>query len=177
MMNYYNKSDLKSLRGWTDSLIKRFLLEHDDTAINPHYKSGPLILLFSQKRVETAEAKKEFQEAFAKAQKRRAAAKKAAQTRMKRTEEYLENLKIAVPKMAWDELVRVACEHYNYRNIHGHGMFASPNSERQFLERICVNYLRHELTPYEEHLEKMRGAVGANERAPRDQVQGLACDW
>ena len=42
---YLTKSQLKD-RGWTDSLIRKFLSEADKTRTNPHYRSGPPMRLY-----------------------------------------------------------------------------------------------------------------------------------
>lgn len=47
------KATLKKERGWTDSLIARFLGEPDKTRPNPHYRTnGAPMRLFALKRVE-----------------------------------------------------------------------------------------------------------------------------
>ena len=43
------------------------------------------------------------------------------------------------------------------------GKEATDDSDPKFLERICVNYLRHCLTKYEDHLDRMSGKVGFGE--------------
>lgn len=41
--------------------------------------------------------------------------------------------------------------------------YASERSSPEFLERITVNYLRHELSSYENHLTRVAGQVGAED--------------
>ena len=66
-------------------------------------------------------------------------------------------------------LVDRACRHYNdmqdWRAAEGRytsDLGATTDSDPKFLERICVNYLRHCLTKYEDHLDAMSGKVGFN---------------
>jgi hypothetical protein len=39
-------------RGWTGTLIRRFLPTPDRTKVNPHYRSGPPMRLYDLARVE-----------------------------------------------------------------------------------------------------------------------------
>jgi len=58
---------------------------------------------------------------------------------------------------------RDACAHYNALQL-ARGNYdydqATPDSDPAFLERIAVNYLRHELSDYEPELAKLFGQVG-----------------
>lgn len=64
-------------RGWTESLIAKFLPHPDKTKQNPHYKSGPPMKLYRLDRVAEAEASPTFQEATASLARRRDAAGKS----------------------------------------------------------------------------------------------------
>lgn len=55
---------------------------------------------------------------------------------------------------AYDGSILVACDD---------GRFADEGSDREFLKRICINYLRHECTAYEDELDRMSGEVGVRE--------------
>jgi len=69
---------------------------------------------------------------------------------------------IEVPSLPRHELINLACGHYNEMAIERDKPFwATPNSQRTFLDRICVNYLRHELSDYEPELHSVYGKVGA----------------
>jgi hypothetical protein len=111
--------------------------------------------------VESAEASVEFQEMQAKRQPRRDAAQRALETKRQTIADYVENLEISVPCLSRKELIERACNSYN-ANREG-GSRAVPDAEPAFLERICVNYLRHCLTEYERHLEEIAGKVGTRE--------------
>ncbi len=154
------KTDLKK-RGWTDSLVQRFLPEPDETRVNPHYRSGPPMRLYRLKRVKSVEKRRDFQAALAKATQRRKGAKSGVETKRKKTMTKIEGLQIKVARFSRKELIRRACESYNNRNIERpDASCATPRSESDFLERICVNYLRHEATEYDSHLDGTSGAVG-----------------
>ena len=85
---------------------------------------------------------------------------------------------ITVQRLPLDELQEEAIESYN--NFHsillierGHDYDpASKESDPAFLERITVNYIRHHLTEYDDHLEEVAGKVGISQAidAIRDRV-------
>lgn len=73
----------------------------------------------------------------------------------------LAQIEIQVPRLQREVLIRRACSHYNQLKTDRTSScrpwtVATPNCEPEFLERICVNYLRHQLSPYESHLEQLR---------------------
>jgi hypothetical protein len=157
-------SQLKK-RGWTDSLISRFLGDPDELRRNPHYRSGPPMKLYNVERIEQAEASTEFCDAQDARKNRRDAAQKALATKKQKIADYVENVKIEVPRLAKGELIRRACDNYN-ANVPGwkyDAPLANEHSAPTFLERICVNYLRHCLTKYETHLGEIAGKVGVRD--------------
>jgi hypothetical protein len=155
------KANLK-LRGWTDSLIKRFLPKADKLATNPHYKSGPPMRLYYVARVEAIEASPEFIAQKEQLSPRREAAARAVATKRAKMDAYLEEIEITVPELGRDSLIDQACKHYNAKNWDRDNC-ASSSSDPEFLDRICVNYLRHVLTEYEARLNEISGQVGAAE--------------
>lgn len=161
------KSRLKSERGWTDKLLKTFLPDPDLTKPNPNYKSGPPMLLFSLEKIEAIERTEEFQLEQASVAKRKQSAKKAVETKLEQMWKWLDTVQIHIPTYDKAKLIKRACDHYNnmqeereFEGLSTCGMEATTDSDPKFIERICVNYLRHCLTKYEEHLDKMSGKVG-----------------
>ncbi len=150
-------------RGWSKPLIASLLGKPDDTYLNPHGASSGDVKLYRLGRVMAAETKP----AFLAAQdgrdcRRAAAAARAVQTKREKTQAYVDGLKIQVPKLKKRELEEKACNHYNFLQAE-RGKFdqiASTNAKRDFLDRICVNYLRHARTSYESCLHKISGKVG-----------------
>jgi hypothetical protein len=53
-------------RGWTHPMIRKFLGEPDETAVNPRGRHGKRLGLYKVERVKEVEASAEFQEAIAK---------------------------------------------------------------------------------------------------------------
>lgn len=65
----------------------------------------------------------------------------------------------------------MACEHYNQFHF-DFDRFADSESDEFFLQRICVNYLRHERSEYDYDLDRIFGKAGAEEarEALRDKI-------
>ena len=136
MGEYITPAGLKGKRGWTDPQIRNLLGEPDKTAKNPHYSTAAPMRLYLIKKVESAEASRQFTRNVPDA-KRKSAAAKAVKTKTYNLARWAENVKI------W----------YDFPSIGGfHG------SERQ-----KVNYLRHECTAYEDVLCCTYGATGKDE--------------
>ena len=167
---FVTKSTLLNL-GWTESLVSKFLPEPDKFQPNPYHKSGPPMRLYDLKRVERIEKTKRFIATKQAVEPRKKAARKAVTSKREGTMKYVDLVVVQVPKMDRDELVKLACESYNdwqeqkdsRREESRDWEPANFLSSAPFLERICVNYLRHELTGYENHLEKTFGKVGTAE--------------
>jgi hypothetical protein len=78
-------ADLRE-RGWTDTLIQRFLPDPDETRTNPHYRSGPRMKLYALGRVLGIESSTEFVPSLGRVLARRDAKAKAHEEWMKRFE-------------------------------------------------------------------------------------------
>jgi len=161
------KFRLKSERGWTDNLFKIFLRSPDLVKPNPNHRSGPPMQLFNLERIEAIEKTEEFKAQREITAKRKEAAERAVETKWEMMQQYLDAIEIRIPILDRAELIERACEHYNdmqdWRAVEGRstsGLKATDDSDPKFLERICVNYLRHCLTNYEDHLDEMSGKVG-----------------
>lgn len=155
MEDQWTKTDLKT-RGWTDSLIRRFLPEPDSYGYSRYGYS----CLYSASKVQSIESSTEFAEARAKAKVRQLAAKKAVKTKRRQTRTMVADIKLTVPQLEEAELVAQACQNYNSLGVRRGREEASSQSDEAFLKRISVNYLRHRLSPYEEYLESLYGRVG-----------------
>jgi hypothetical protein len=176
-MDMITPSQLRKDRGWTGALIARFLGAHDDERPNPHYRSGAPMRLYAWDRVVAAEATDEFKAAADEVGRRRSsrklAAKKALKTKKRRLIAELRSKEITVPSFPKEELIGLACEHYNERQKR-HRLYedrepASANSNPEFLQRLCVNYLRHALTDYDNRLDGVAGKIGVD--AARDLIK------
>ena len=109
----------------------------------------------------------EFKAQREKTAKRKAAAERAVETKWDKMQQYLDTIEIEVPMLDRAKLIKRACRHYNdmqdwraAERRYTPDLKATADSDSKFLERICVNYLRHCLTKYEDHLDAMSGKVG-----------------
>lgn len=167
---YVTTSALKE-RGWTDGLIKKFLGEPDDTKPNPHYRSAAPMKLYDMKRVEKTERSAKFKAEKEKSATRKQSAAKAVETKREKALTFAREVKINVPTMDYDKLMKKACWSYNewhqydrdgYYNIDFEP--ADPKqSDHDFLARIATNYLRHKCTSYEQQLHKLYGKTGVQD--------------
>lgn len=156
------QSELMS-RGWTKSLIERFLPEPDKTKQNPRFRSAAPMKLYSLQRVQDTETSAAFIEAKFRLQRRRAGAKAGAEKKQQQLLELVSQMKIQVPLLDRDTLILEACDNYNRASpISDCLTDATPVSDVVFLNRICVNYLRHCLTDYEDQLRTIASRVGKN---------------
>lgn len=87
------KSDLKK-RGWTDSLIKRFLPEPDEIRPNPKYRSAAPMILYLAARVAAIEADCDFQAAMTETKCRQDHVARAVKTKRARLSNYIEMIEI-----------------------------------------------------------------------------------
>ena len=167
---YWTTQELEA-RGWTKSLIKRFLPEPHSTKNLGRYC---VQYLYGQNTVGEIEATDEFKELQTKALNRRVAGIKSAQ---KRKVEYLDYLKNRMPVRVvvkpLDEVKQDACNSYNVNAMY-RSQFqsdyddyswrpASLKSDDVFLERITVNYIRHNLTRYDGLLRRLKGKQAKEE--------------
>lgn len=159
-------------RGWTDGAIKQFLGLPEDTRKNPHYRSGPPMQLWRLETVCKAEQNPEFTAWKTKHDCRREGLKKRAveqhQQRRSLLMEWVDSLKIEVPKYSETQLFRFAIENYN--NLWSdRGKFEKlidqdfSKLDPEFLHRITINALLHALSDYEYHLANLEGLTGASE--------------
>lgn len=168
-IEYITRTGLRGKRGWTDLLMNRFLPAPDKIADNPYYKSAGQVQLWELEKIYAIEQTAEFKVMMQSAADRKHTANKAIRTKKKRIISYVNSLVIEVPEMPEDKLVNLACDSYNNHKSQlaverGYDFDpATPDSDEQFLNRICTNFLRHQCTRYERELERIFGKVGTQE--------------
>lgn len=152
-------------RGWTDSLIKKFLGIPDQLKVNPKYKKAAPMRLYLEARVEQIEQSEEFLAATAKNQNRRDGAERATETKLDRTLTLVNDLpEPTLPNLTQQQLTRRAVSHYNQLwKDRGESKFETVRNDPKFLNRISTNYARHMLTDYERELELIFGRVGTGQ--------------
>ena len=163
------KTEVKSM-GFTDKLIE-MLLPEPKLRPNPYYRSAACMQLWKRSDVEKAMKNPVFQERIKKREKRQAAAEKAVETKraklMAETEKFIESIKIE--KVDLDVLRTAAIEaqqdwyyeQYYYRDK-GYVKDAY-GADEDTVKRWMVNFVRHEMTTYDEQLYYMKGKVGVHD--------------
>jgi hypothetical protein len=163
---YVSKTGLK-YRGWSEKAIEQFLHKPDKTAPNPHGRRAAWIKLYSLNRVLIVEQSERYKNFVLVNQSKRLSAKKAVETKRQNLLEYVESCKIHVVRRPIERVTKEAIEAYNWHKFEvSHGWDYTPASEssnRDFLDRITVNYLRHQMSSYEEKLFAIYGKVGTSE--------------
>jgi len=166
---HYSKSGLK-YRGWTNASIVKFLKTHDSEAINPYYKSSATMKLYLIDRVELIENTKEFKDFLVQSKLRKESSKKAIETKKAKLINDITIWQPIVKKEDYNKIVKESIKSYNNfkqdialeRNNFDF-VPASLRSDKEFLQRIVVNHLRHQFTNYEDKLESIYGKVGKGE--------------
>ena len=162
--NLLNKKEVKE-RGWTDKLIETFLGEPDESRTNPFYKKAAPTKLYDMDRIQEIEATEVFQYEFEKSRKRKSQAEKATITKkVKAEQEYdkiLEELAgLELPDLTENELLDLAIKDYNAMWAGYEFKRACKNDDLDFLYRITVNFVRHNLINYEEVLTQAKNKTG-----------------
>lgn len=183
---YLNKKQLAE-RGWSPTLIKNFLGEPD--YIQPLGKYCEEHRYFLP-RIEKTEKLDDFKTAQEKYLARRNAGTQAAKTQSEKRIEAARTMIIRVRRLPEDEVLQRAIDHFNSRRFRRYtddwddAPYESPaadeDSDQYFLQRITVNYIRHNLTSYDHHLFKQRGRIGGDEAVPiirRRVFEEIACAY
>jgi hypothetical protein len=161
MSELVTSTEAKKRYGLTDSLIRK-LGEPDKTSPNPRYREAAPIRLYEVARVEAFV--NENREAIAASNVRSKRSKSVANIRSEQLIEQARVLPIVIesPKGG---VLKAAIASYNdlWQSRGELQKFASKDSPREFLNRITVNYLRHQCSHYEKWLEKFVKVPGAIE--------------
>lgn len=166
--------------GWSPSAIVKFLGVEDFERPNPRYRSGSPMRLWLESKVIAVEASPDFVASMAKTEARKQAGKLSAETKRNQLFAEISKLDVRVRKISLRALLGNAIRHYNEFKEQtswsrgGDFMPATTNSDPAFLERIQVNYIRHQLTDYDTELEEIAGRTGVGEGVAR--IRGRVFD-
>jgi hypothetical protein len=147
-------------RGWTRAMVTRLLGEPDTRKPNPRYRSAAPMRLYALERVERCESGTEFQELTKRAVTRSSASRQAAARSAAALIAQARTLEVQVDRIPLTQAQSRAIASYNSWTD---GDPASTGSDRAFLDRITVNYIRHEATRYDASLEEVAGRTGVNQ--------------
>lgn len=167
---------------WTEAAIRRFLGEPDQLKKNPFYRTAAPMRHYLQERVEKVEATDEWASWRTRSLKRSTAARQVAKRKEDDLLQEVSRVRISVSAPPGLGTVRkAAVNHFNERSAEralwrGDIEYepATLDSDRQFLDRITVNYLRHECTTYDDVLDSLARRVG--KRKAYDLIRGRVLD-
>lgn len=154
---FINKTSIIQRPGWSRSLVEKILGEPDEKKKSFHY--GTQVSLYLISRVLEAESKENFQTAQSLLQKRKAAAQKGTSTKIASLLEAIEVMPISVKEVK--NVRQCAIKSYNNHALNrGSESYASALDDQEFLDRITVNFIRHELTQYDQAILDAAGKAG-----------------
>lgn len=158
--------------GWTKTMINE-LLPEPILVSNPYYRRAPDMKLWEEAEVLKIMETPAYKAALQKAEKRRESSKKAVETKRKKTEEKLIELKdkIKVAIVSDESLIRNTISHKNawkqeqaeLRGDYDYYWVGAGDVDEDTLNRWVVNYIRHNLVAYESSLKKIKGRVGVDD--------------
>lgn len=149
-------------RGWTGSLIRRFLDPPDATAPKPTFRSASPLRLYDVERVLGMEASPAWQAAKALASSRSAASSQASARRASDVVGAAGRFRVTLPVLDNETLYRRAVDHRNRLRSHRGDFEYAPigNLDESMLRRWAVNYLRHVLTENDSQIGRFAGKPG-----------------
>ncbi|MFE3453288.1 hypothetical protein ACFXJ8_30620 [Nonomuraea sp. NPDC059194] len=162
-------------RGWTPAMIRTLLGPPDALRPNPVFRSAAPMRLYDGERVRQAESSDRFTALRTSADRRSRSALNASARRRAQTMAQIEDVPMTVPLLAWETLAAKAVSHRNRRDgeraLERTDHLPTPATVSQVdevtLQRWMVNYLRHELTRYDEATDQLFGKVGRSAAADR----------
>ena len=159
---FITKTDLISIRKWTDRLIKKYMPVPDTIKKNPHFRRASEMKLYKISRVESIEKNEQFLIDFQKTILRRKSSAKMVETKKDNLLIEISELPISVEFIPRNELVPLVIDDYNDRNYYK-DYLTLRDLDQSKLERLTVNYIRHQLTSYDYYLKLIVSKVGKKE--------------
>lgn len=149
------QSTILTRPGWSKTILANLLGEPDKR--RKQLGRSNYLCLYLLERVEAAEKSEQFLNVQTALSNRKLSAEKAVKTKIAKLMNAVSLMKICVNKIEDVELQ--AIEAYNAIQ-RDEDCRATTNSEMTFLNRITVNFIRHELTEYDRSLEEIAGKTG-----------------
>lgn len=158
---HITRAALLNRPGWSPARVKTFLGEPD--LRKKVYGSKHPLCLYEAKRIESTETTESFLSGIEKLNELKASRKKVAQEKRAKLLKSIEETEIHIEQIPLNMIRRMAVADYNDRQLERGGDFACEhNSDKDFLDRISVNFIRHHLTNYHSNLDWMHGKTGVN---------------
>ena len=159
---FITKTDLISIRKWSDRLIKKYMPVPDEIRNNPHYGRASEMKLYKISRVESIEKNEHFLIDFQKTILRRKSSLKMVETKKDNLLIQISELPISVEIIPRYELIPLVIYAYNDRNYYK-DYLTLRDLDQSKLEKLTVNYIRHQLTSYDQCLGLIFSKVGKKE--------------
>ncbi|WP_061236413.1 hypothetical protein [Leptospira santarosai] len=160
-LGFLSVSKLKERIGWTDVALSRFLGEPDKIETNPTYKKAAPMKLYSLSRVLEVERSDQFKEFIEKNRKRISGRIRTVEKQKEMLKESIEKIEITVKQYPKEVLIKNAILSYNSKKqLQGFDEMANDSDSWDFVRRITENYVRHELTHYDETIMSLYSKVG-----------------
>lgn len=140
--------------GIPKSMVEK-LLPNPKLVRNPHYRCAAPMKLYPLSAVEGLLSIKDVQDAIEKHKLRSSAAKKAVQTKLDNYDAKINDAIKNIIVVIQDDVESKAIADYNDNETYLASLgycepkYITTNDNRDFLERITVNYIRHVLTDYD----------------------------
>lgn len=162
---YITVTGLIGKRGWTRSLATKLLQNADYKVVdNPRYKCAAPMTLYYLEDIKRIEKTKKFKELKEKADKRKVSAKKAVETKINTAVAIADKFSITVERIDLDKLRTFAIEDkqawYDMQWSYDYEPKDAYYAPEQVVKRWMVNYIRHNLSHYDEELENLMGRTG-----------------
>ena len=151
----YTLTQIKQM-GFTDSIIKTLNIIPTEIKPNPRNKKYP-IKLFLKSYIDELVVSEQFLTLHNANINRRLGALKSTNTKVEKLMRDIDNLNIRIKIVENVEVL--ALRQYNEYNI-TQLRLVNVKDDVRFLDRLCVNYIRHELTNYDNSLDFTVGKVG-----------------
>lgn len=164
---YITVTGLIEKRGWTRGMASKLLKNIDYKLVdNPYYKCATPMTLYFLKDIKRIEKTKKFKELQQKANKRKESSKKAVETKKKNIVLLADTFSITVERISLDDLrnYTLNAKQNWYNLLQSNRYYEYPlnaySAHEEDVERWMVNYIRHNLSNYDEELEALAGKVG-----------------
>jgi hypothetical protein len=138
-------------------MVDKLLGVPDGTAPNPRFRRAAPVRLYSLERVEAAEATEAYARLFEVGRARGKAAQRAAEARKATLLEAIAGMEVSVEKVRGVERLAIASYEAFRETV------VEKDAPRSFLDRITVNFIRHNLTRYDVLLWQAAGKPGAEQ--------------
>ena len=156
---FITKTEIKTRRKWTESLITKYLPDPDLIKNNPMFRGASEMKLYKVSRIDEIEKCELFLIDFQKTSLRRKKSKKMVNTKTDNLLNKISNISISVKEYNRQELIKMVIDSYNQRNNHKEPI-SQRETDQTTMERLMVNYIRHELTSYDDILMELYSKTG-----------------